>query len=93
MSKDFIERLGHALGQRREQIDAEAHIAGLDDHRAFGGVLDPGVVGRAQPGRADDVDLAGLGRERGEGNGRGRRGEIDDAVGLRQQRRRHRRSA
>ena len=43
----IIERLGHALGERREQIDAEAHIAGLDDHRALGGVLDFGFVGRA----------------------------------------------
>ena len=26
-----VERLRHALGQRRQQIDAEAHVAGLDD--------------------------------------------------------------
>ena len=35
-----VERLGHALGQRREQIDAEAHVAGLHDHGALGGLRD-----------------------------------------------------
>ena len=39
-----------------------------------------------KPGRADDVHLAGLGRERGKGKRRGRRGEIDDAIRLRKQR-------
>ena len=34
----------------------------------LGGVRDLGLVGRAQAGGADDVDLAGLGRERGEGD-------------------------
>ena len=63
-----VERLGDALGQRRQQIDAEAHIAGLDDHRALGGVLDLGLVGGAQAGGADDVHLAGLGGERGKGD-------------------------
>ncbi len=60
-----IERLGHALGQRRQQIDAEAHIAGLDDLGRLGRVLDLAFVGGAQAGGADDVHLAGLGGERG----------------------------
>ena len=46
MSNDSIERLRHALGQRRQQIDAEAHIAGLDDHRALGRFRDLGFVAR-----------------------------------------------
>src|SRR5713226_1435842 len=29
-----VERLSHALYQRRKQIDAETHIAGFDDSRA-----------------------------------------------------------
>ena len=29
----LIERLRHALHERREQIDAERHIAGFDDNR------------------------------------------------------------
>ena len=33
MSKSFAECGGDLLGQRREQIDAEAHVAGLDDGR------------------------------------------------------------
>ena len=35
MSKLVVERLRDALDQRREQIDAEAHIAGLHDHGAL----------------------------------------------------------
>ena len=31
----LVERLRHALDQRRQQIDAQAHVAGLDDHRAL----------------------------------------------------------
>ena len=47
MSKDLSSVLATRLRQRRQQIDAEAHIAGLDDHGRLGGVLDLGFVGGA----------------------------------------------
>ena len=59
-----VERLRHALDQGRQQIDAEAHIAGLHDHRLFGGLPDLGFVVREKSGGADDVHDAGLGGER-----------------------------
>jgi len=83
----IVQRLGDAPRQRRQQIDAEAHIAGLHDHRRLGGVLDLGLVGGAQAGGADDVHLAALSGESREGNRCRWRGEIDDAVGLLQERR------
>ena len=55
---------GDAIGEASEQIDAEAHIAGLDDCRVAGGGLDLGLVVGREPGRADDVDDARLGGER-----------------------------
>jgi len=84
----IVERLGDAPGERRQEVDAEAHIAGLHDHRALGRVLDPCFVGSSQTRGADDVDLAALGRERGKGDRRRWRGEVDNAVGLGEQRRR-----
>jgi hypothetical protein len=64
-----------------------AHIAGLYNHRTLGGVLNFGFVSRAQARRAHDMHLPCLGREPGKGDGRHRRGEVDDAVSLCKQRR------
>ena len=79
-----IERLRHALGQRRQQIDAEAHVAGLHDHGALGGFPDLRLFVGRMPGGADDMHLAG--GQRGKRRARLRNGEIDDAVGLGEQR-------
>ena len=73
-------RLGDARGQQREQVDAEAHIAGLDDGGMTGGGFDLGLIRVRQAGRADDMHDAGLRRKRREGCGRGRRGEIEHAL-------------
>ena len=59
MSKELSSVFATRLVERRQQIDAEAHVAGLDDHRGLGGLLDLGLVGGAQAGGADDVHLAG----------------------------------
>ena len=78
-----VERLRRLADERGEEIDAEAHIAGLDDHRlARRGDELRLVVGR-KPGGADDMDDARLRGEVGEE----RRvaagvGEVEDAVGL-----------
>ena len=40
------ERLGDPIGEPSEQIDAKAHIAGLDDCRVAGGGFDLGLVAR-----------------------------------------------
>ena len=82
----FVERLRDALDQRRQQIDAEAHIAGLHHDGARGDALDHGIVGRRQPGGADDMDEAALGGDRDIGDGRARHGEIENAVGIGRQR-------
>ena len=82
----LIERLGHALDQRRQQVDPETHVAGLDDHRALAGLRDQLVVLAAQPGGADDVHQPPARRELGEGDGRRRHGEVEEPVGLREQR-------
>ena len=62
MSKELSSVLATRSRQRRQQIDAEAHIAGLDDDRRLGGVLDLGLSAAVRPGGADDVHLAGLWR-------------------------------
>ena len=58
----LIERLRDALDQRRQQIDAEAHIAGFDDRRAACGFGDHRFFFRGMAGGADDVHDAGRGR-------------------------------
>ena len=82
----FVQRLRDALDQRGQQVDAEAHIAGLHHHGARGDALDHGHVGRRQAGGSDDVDEAALGGDRDIGDGRGRHGEIQNAVGIGRQR-------
>ena len=60
MSKLFVERLRRALDQRRQQIDAEAHIAGLHDRRVTcRAAITASIVGR-QAGGADDMSDARL---------------------------------
>ena len=76
------ERLRHALGEEREQVDAKAHIAGLDDGRMTGRRLDLGLVGLGEARRADDMNDARLSGEGREGDGRGGRGEIEHAVDI-----------
>ena len=61
------ERCARPLGEKREQVDAKAHIAGLDDGGMTGGGLDLGLVGGGEARRADDMDdarLRRLGRRR-----------------------------
>src|SRR5215467_4440483 len=75
----WSKRLGHARGETSEQVDAEAHVARFDDGGMTGGGGDLGLVWLGEAGRANDMDNAGLRRERGKGHGRGRHG---DAEGL-----------
>ena len=83
----LVERLRHALRQRRQQIDAEAHIAGLDDHGGLCRVLDLRIVARRyRPVVPMTCTLPALAASAAKPTRRHRRGEIDDAVGLRQQR-------
>ena len=63
MSKELSSVLATRLRQRRQQIDAEAHVAGLDDHRALGRFRDQASSSALRAGGADDVHLAGLGGE------------------------------
>ena len=83
-----IERLRRLADERGKEIDAEAHIARLDDHRPLRVVGDRRLVGCRKPGRADDVDDASLRREVGEEDRGCRRREVEDAVGLGEQRER-----
>jgi hypothetical protein len=83
----LVERPGHALDQRGQQIDAEAHIAGFDHDGARRGGRDRGLVCRGEAGRADDMDQALAGDELGETDRGLRDGEIDQPVGAGQQRR------
>jgi len=54
----------------RQQIDAEAHIAGFDDRRMARRRFDPGVVFRRTAGGADDMGNACLRGIAGEFDGR-----------------------
>ncbi len=82
MSNEVSSVLATRSRQSREQIDAEAHIAGLDDHRRLRRVLDLRLIVGGEARGADDVDLLRLGGERGIRHRRSRNGEVDDAVGL-----------
>ena len=71
---EFIaERGGGATRERRQEVDAEAHIAGADDRRMPGGGVDPVEIILAEPGRPDHMGDARLGRERSQFDGGGRR--------------------
>ena len=82
MSNSGPSASGHARGEHGKQVHAEAHIAGLDDGRVTRGGLDLGFVGRAKPGRADDMHDAGLRRECRRSDRRRRAGEIEHAVDI-----------
>ena len=82
-----VERRRHALDQSGEQIDAEAHISGLDDGRALARLRDQRFLFGGMAGGADDVHEAGGGGQLGEGERRGGNGELDQAVGSLEQRR------
>ncbi len=86
-----VERLGGLAHESGEQVDAEAHVAGADDDGMARGGAQALVVGGGQAGGADDMDDARLCGELGEGDGRARRGEIEDAVRLGEERRARRR--
>lgn len=66
--------------QGGQKIDAEAHVAGADDRRALRRLRQLGQMPGLQPGRADDMEDAGLGSELREGNRRIGSGEIEHAV-------------
>ena len=68
-----VERLRRLAHQDREEVDAEAHVAGLDDHGMARGRLDLLLVIGGEAGGADDMDDARLCGELGEGDGRGGR--------------------
>ena len=82
MSKSSPERRGYLAHEAREQVDAERHVAGLDDARMARGRFELGEIGLLQAGGADHVDDARLGGERREGDGGGGRREVEHAVGL-----------
>ena len=63
-----VERLRRLAHQGGEQIDAEAHIAGLDDDRMARGGLELLLVVGREAGGADDMDDARLRGEFGEGD-------------------------
>ena len=75
-----------ALDQRRQKIDAEAHVAGLDDPGTAAGGGDDCLLLRRKAGGADDVNEAAARRLRGEEHGRRGNGEVENAVGLGEQR-------
>ena len=82
------QRLGGAFGQRRQQIDAHAHIAGLDDHGMAGGGGQAGFAFFIKAGGADhvhDARLRGQIRQHGRHH---RRGEIHHRLRMRQKRQR-----
>ncbi len=57
------ERRSDLLRQHREQIDAEAHVAGLHDRGLFRGFGDLRVILGRRAGGADDVHELRFGRE------------------------------
>ena len=82
------ERARHSCRETGQKIDAETHIAGLDDRRVPSSCLDLGLIISREPGRADDIDDARLSGEPGESDRGLRRGEIEDAMNLGEDRQR-----
>ena len=75
-------RLGH---QRRQQRHAQTHIAGFDDHGMARRRLDAFFVSSGKPRGADDMDNPGLGGQVGQHDRDHGPGEINHALGMRQQ--------
>ena len=76
------------LHERREQVHAEAHIAGLHNGGMARRRFDLGLVFGREPGRADDMDDARLRGQRRGLKACGGHGEIEHALDLREQRQR-----
>ncbi len=79
----LVERGGDLFGELHQQVHAKAHVAGADDRGVAGGGVKLGDILARQAGGADHVHGAGLGGERGQRHGGGRRGEVDHRLGLR----------
>ena len=61
-----VERFGDLAREGRQQVDAEAHVAGLDDGGVARGRGDLGLVRGRETGGADDVHDARVGGQPGE---------------------------
>ena len=79
----FAQRLRDLFHEAGEQIDPKAHVARAHDGGVAGGGIDLCNVGGRQAGGADDMDDARLRGKAGIGDGRGRRGKVDQAICLR----------
>ena len=78
------QRQRRAPGQRRKQVDAEAHVARPHNRGVARRRVDLVEIVGAEAGCADHVDDARLRGEPGELDARGGRGEIDDRVSFEQ---------
>ena len=87
MSKSSLSVAATRCDQGREQIDAETDIAGLDDGRALARFLNRGFLCGGMAGGADDVHQARGSGQFGKGQRRSGNGELDQAVGLLEERR------
>ena len=84
----LAQRGGHCPGQGHEQVHAEGHVAGLHDPRVVSRGLELREIVVLETRRPDDVDNAGLGRERRKRHGCRRRREVEHPVGLGEHRQR-----
>src|SRR5690606_30929907 len=75
-----VERFCNAPRDGGQQVDAEAHVARLDDGSVAGGSLYCGLVAFAETCCSDDMHDACVGGEAGDVDGRGGDGEVDDGV-------------
>ena len=76
------ERPGRLPCECGEEVDAEAHVPGLDDGRVPGRGFDARLVLLREARRADDVNDARLRRQRGEFDSCRRHGKVDQRVGI-----------
>lgn len=72
-----IQRCGDFLCQTGQQVDAKAHIAGLNDHGMVGGGIKFGVMRRFKAGGSHNMHGAGLSGEGGKFHRGSGGGEID----------------
>ena len=77
-----VERCGDLARQCDQQVDAEAHVAGLDDRRVARRGLDRRFMLGREARRADDVDDARVGGETGDLDADVGHREIEDAIHL-----------
>ena len=76
----------HLLHHHSQQVDAQAHVAGLDDAGMARRRPDLRVAGLVDAGGADHVHEARLGGKLDQRQRRLRHGEVDDAVDMGEQR-------